>query len=167
MKSTDFALGALREGRRLCDVIVTRFTDGLPRHIQDEFPSDGRFRILVLTSTDSLDPQGISMPSPKELCTTIMPQFASGLLEPVILHLLSPHSFEWSDFPTIIKDVSEIRVHHANETAYTAYGVDPSSGALAVVRPDGYVGAIAKLEAVSRVDKHLSRCLVTIWILGR
>jgi len=90
---------------------------------QDEFPSDGRFRILVLTSTDLLDPQGISMPSPKELCTTIMPQFASGLLELVILHLLSPHSFEWSDLPTIIKDVSEMLVHHANEMAYTAYGV--------------------------------------------
>jgi phenol 2-monooxygenase len=50
-----------------------------------------------------------------------------------------------------------MRVHHANETAYTAYGVDLSSRALAVVRPDGYVGAIAKLEAMSRVDKYLSR----------
>jgi phenol 2-monooxygenase len=60
-----------------------------------------------------------------------------------------------------------MRVHHANETAYTAYGVGPSSGALAVVRSDGYVGTIAKLEAVSRVDKYLSRCLVTMWILGR
>ena len=94
VKSIDLALRALREDRRLCDVIVTRFADGLPRHTQNEFPSDGRFRILVLTSTSSLDPQGISMPSPKELCTTIMPQFASGLLELVILHLLSPHSLE-------------------------------------------------------------------------
>jgi hypothetical protein len=53
----------------------------------------------------------------------------------------------------VIKDASEMHVHRANETAYTAYGVDPSSRALAVVRPDGYVSTIACLMSTNtRVD---------------
>lgn len=59
-----------------------------------------------------------------------------------------------------------MRVHHANETAYTARGGSIVRG-LGGGETGRYVGTIAKLEAVSRVDKYLSRCLVTMWILGR
>ena len=38
--STQFASGVLREGLRLADAVVTHFADGVPRHTQDECPSD-------------------------------------------------------------------------------------------------------------------------------
>lgn len=46
------------------------------------------------------------------------------------------------------------------EDAYQIYGVDPGKGALVVVRPDGYVGVVAHLKDVQRVDAYLSRLIV-------
>jgi hypothetical protein len=41
------------------------------------------------------------------------------------------------------------------DDVYGIYGVDPSKGALAVVRPDGYVGILADLGDVQRIDNYL------------
>lgn len=45
------------------------------------------------------------------------------------------------------------------QDAYKVYGVDPKNGALAVVRPDGYIGAIAELKDTDRVQAYFERCL--------
>lgn len=46
------------------------------------------------------------------------------------------------------------------QDAYQIYGVDPAKGALVVVRPDGYVGVVAHLNDVGRVDAYLNRLIV-------
>ena len=43
------------------------------------------------------------------------------------------------------------------EDAYTRFGVAPDRGAMAVVRPDGYVGIMAELGDVARVESYLAR----------
>lgn len=43
----------------------------------------------------------------------------------------------------------------ALEDAYSTYGVDPARGALVVFRPDGYVGDVASLNDIQRVDCYL------------
>lgn len=43
------------------------------------------------------------------------------------------------------------------EDAYTLFGVAPDRGAMAVVRPDGYVGLMAELGDVARVECYLAR----------
>lgn len=45
------------------------------------------------------------------------------------------------------------------EDAYTVYGVDRKKGAITVVRPDGYIGTIAELGDMERVEAFLRRCL--------
>ena len=87
--------------------------------------------------------------------------FRLGFWELVILHPCITHYFECSDLRTTIKEVSEMHLYHANEIASAAFKVDPSSGALAVVRPGGCIGKSANLEAVPRVDRDLGRCVVT------
>lgn len=44
---------------------------------------------------------------------------------------------------------------------YTAYGIDPSSGAVVVVRPDGYVGMVAPFEHVEDIDEYLASFMTT------
>lgn len=46
------------------------------------------------------------------------------------------------------------------DDAYRIYGVDPTQGALAVIRPDGYVGLLAHLTDICRVDNYLSRIII-------
>jgi phenol 2-monooxygenase (NADPH) len=40
--------------------------------------------------------------------------------------------------------------------AYSTYGIDPSTGAIVVVRPDGYIGMVAAFENVSEVNEYFS-----------
>ena len=159
INSTDFVSGVLREGRRFADVVVTRFVDGVPRHTQDEFPSNGRFRVLVLASMDLLDPSGVSAKTLTTVCEKILPSFTSGVLEVVVLHPLELHSFEWTDVPASVKSVAEMQFHCADATAYAAYGVDQARGGTAVIRPDGYVGTIGHLDDLGKVEGYLKRCL--------
>lgn len=45
------------------------------------------------------------------------------------------------------------------EDAFKIYGVDPKKGAVAVVRPDGYIGTIAELKDMKQIEGFLKRCL--------
>lgn len=71
----------------------------------------------------------------------------------------------WRDLPREIKGHSEMRFYSGYELSddvYAVYGVEESKGALAVVRPDGYIGAVAALDAVESVKGYLGRCVRTI-----
>lgn len=69
--------------------------------------------------------------------------------------------FEWADIPDSIKKYAEMRFHGpVDDHLYATYGVSPDEGAVAIVRPDGYVGAVTSLSAASLVDEYLGRCLV-------
>jgi phenol 2-monooxygenase len=48
------------------------------------------------------------------------------------------------------------------ENAYKVYGIDPEKGAVAVVRPDGYIGIVGGLADTSRIDAYLKGCLRTV-----
>jgi hypothetical protein len=48
------------------------------------------------------------------------------------------------------------------DDVYKIYGVDESKGAIAVVRPDGYIGTIAALDDVERVEGYLRKCIRTV-----
>lgn len=48
------------------------------------------------------------------------------------------------------------------DDVYGTYGVDPEKGALAIVRPDGYIGVVASLSHVSRADRYLETLIRTI-----
>ncbi|KAJ1713632.1 phenol monooxygenase [Aspergillus flavus] len=145
---TDYLSGILRPGRRLLDVRLKRHADGNRRHLQDDFLSTGRFRILCLTSSDLLDPQGTSAKSLTTLGTSVLPHFPASTLEQVVVHPRLDKTFTWRDVPQELKQHSEMRFHSGYEIddIYAVYGVDPAQGALAVIRPDGYVGTIAALD---------------------
>jgi hypothetical protein len=63
----------------------------------------------------------------------------------------------WNDIPHEVKQYSEMAFYSGYEMddVYSIYRVDPSKGALAVVRPDGYVGILAELGDVQRIDNYL------------
>jgi hypothetical protein len=71
----------------------------------------------------------------------------------------------WKDVPRELKEHSEMRFYSGYELTddvYAIYGVDEAKGALAVVRPDGYIGTIAALDDVKRVEEYLRRCIRTV-----
>lgn len=63
----------------------------------------------------------------------------------------------WNDIPTEVKKHSEMSFYSGYEIddVYGTYGVDPDRGALAIVRPDGYIGVLADLGDVERIEDYL------------
>ncbi|KAJ5115878.1 hypothetical protein N7456_000226 [Penicillium angulare] len=157
---TDYQSGILRPGRRLLNVRVLRYADGWQRDIHDDIPSTGRFRILCLTSTDLLDKEGISVRG-LDAIARISAQFPPTLIEHIVLHPCLHQSFQWEDIPTFVKQEAEMRFYDGSalDNAYKVYGVNPTQGALAVIRPDGYVGILARLDNTASLDDYLKRCI--------
>lgn len=129
-----------------------------------DFLSTGRFRILCLTSADLLDPKGTSAQTLTTIGSKVLPRFPASVIEQVVVHPRVGKTFTWRDVPKELKTHSEMRFHSGYEMddVYKVYGVDPTRGALAVIRPDGYVGTVAALDDVKRVETYLETCLRTI-----
>ncbi|KAL7911025.1 putative phenol monooxygenase [Trichoderma velutinum] len=160
--SDDFAGGALQPGRRLLDSYVRRFADSNLRHLQDDFPSTGRFRVLVFNTPDLLDTIGTSSQALIRICKDILPAFPSGTVELVVPHPLLDRQFEWTDIPDCVKEHAEMRFHGpADGKLYATYGVNEDIGAAVVVRPDGYVGTVCALANAVQIYNYLRGCLVT------
>jgi hypothetical protein len=91
----------------------------------------------------------------------LMAKFPASVIELIVLHPKLHRQFEWNDVPACIKQRAEMRFHDGSalDDAYAIYGVDPAGGALAVIRPDGYVGTVAGLGDFARVEGYLKRCV--------
>lgn len=125
-----------------------------------DFPSTGRFRLLCLTAKDLLTPSSPSAATLTAL-SPIIARYPAGIIELVALHPLPPNTFVWTDIPEVVKRYAEMRFYNGTELqdAYQTYGVDKEKGAMALVRPDGYIGTIAALGDVERIDRYLQGCL--------
>jgi len=100
------------------------------------------------------------MPALKS-CTNLLQKFPLGVIELLIVHPLTKR-FEWVDLPKSVKNVAEMRLYGltGTEDVYDIYGVPKEQGAVVVVRPDGYVGAISHLSAMKDVEAYFRGCLV-------
>ncbi|KAJ5732486.1 hypothetical protein N7493_003967 [Penicillium malachiteum] len=163
ISGTDFLSGILRPGRRLLNVRLVRHADGYRRDLQDDLISTGRFRILCLTSSDLLNAQGVSARALTNI-GSIIPQFPPSVLEQIVIHPRLSRDFSWNDIPAEVKEYSEMSFYSGCELddVYATYGVDPAKGAVAVVRPDGYIGVISELRDVERVERYLKTLIRTV-----
>lgn len=60
------------------------------------------------------------------------------------------------------KEYAEIRFHGVGvDYLYGIYGVDVKKGAIAVVRPNGYIVLISVLNDTNRVHSYSKGCLVS------
>ncbi|KAG4421451.1 hypothetical protein IFR04_005401 [Cadophora malorum] len=159
---SDYLSGVLKPGRRLLNVTVKRHADGYRRDLQDDFPSTGRYRLLILTSTDLLTQSSLSYTSLTHT-SSILEAFPPGLIELVVLHPLPSNTFVWKDLPAAVRTYAEMSFYNGTELqdAYSVYGLAKEKGAMVVVRPDGYVGCLGELgeEGLAKVEGYLKGCL--------
>ncbi|KAF2091661.1 hypothetical protein K490DRAFT_70455 [Saccharata proteae CBS 121410] len=171
---TKLLQGALYPGRRLIDVTVVRHMDGKPCHLQDDFLSTGRTRILILASSDFMQPSGTSATAIQE-AGKLLSQYPTGLVELTVLHPLTGiRGCAWSQLPPAIKQHAEMRFfsaapgerpvgktlsEHVAQDAYAVFGVEPAQGAVCVVRPDGYVAMLTGLAGMDKVAGYLEKWL--------
>lgn len=116
----------------------------------------------MLTSTDLLESTGQSQKA-LQACASIVKSHPAGSTDLVVLHPIKER-FEWTQVPSEVKRLAEMRTYGLakREDAYDVYGIAKEEGAIAVVRPDGYVGILCRLSAPAAAEGYLSDCLVKI-----
>jgi len=157
----DLLNGALRTGRRLFNVKVTRWADGTTIDLHEDFVSDGRYRMLVLASKDF--PTGRSRRAIESACR-LTRQYA-GLVEEVVLQPNVNGDFGWDDVPAELKLQAAMRLHTAAQGVYDTYCVSSEHGAIALLRPDGIVCITTTLEKVQELGEMLQGVLQSSVIL--
>lgn len=128
-----------------------------------ELGSSGRYRLLVLTSTDLLSTSSTSC-STLEACANTLTRFPTGTIDFVVLHPLAQQSLEWTAFPACVKRMAEMSTYGPakREDAYEIYAIEKAAGALVIVRPDGYVGFVGSLDETAEVEEFLKGCLIQV-----
>lgn len=117
---------------------------------------------MALASKDLLDPHGASQAALRS-CEETMRKFPVGTIDLVLVHPLRER-FEWTDLPRFVKQCAEMKTYGlaAGENAYGVYGIPAEEGALAVIRPDGYVGTISPLTRPVDVEAYFKGCLLEV-----
>ena len=174
--------GYVTPGKRLLNVELKRYADGSTRQLHDgklsqisrdrnfsphdliltrckEMGSSGRYTLMVLASNDLLDPRGSSQKA-LQSSSEILDNFPVGVIDLVVLQPLTVR-FEWTDLPSCVKQLAEMKTYGLakQEDAYDFYGIPKKAGALVVVRPDGYVGMLGRLDAPGLVEDYFKGCL--------
>lgn len=167
-------------GRILKIANVTRIVDANVVHLEQEVPLNGSFRIFVFAGLPSKTAKALR---DLEQGMTLRRSFFSEYLRPDIssvsfLERHNPHSHFFTfcvvfaarradieisrDVPGVLgryrehvyaDDQWDRRVPDAPAAAHAKMGIDPNTGGVVVVRPDGYVGVVVSLaEGSGTVD---------------
>jgi hypothetical protein len=161
----------LRTGRILIPTTVTRVVDANIVHLEQEIPFNGSFRIYIFGGNPKTAAQALldlengmskknsfyaayhrgdeasyhERHNPHSLFFSLCVIFAAKRSEIEIMELLPETLARYRDH-VYADDVWDQRVPEAKAAAHAKMGLDEEKGGVVVVRPDGYVGCVVKLE---------------------
>ncbi|KIM90285.1 hypothetical protein PILCRDRAFT_812015 [Piloderma croceum F 1598] len=157
-------------GQRIIPQILIRVADARPFELQDLLPADTRFKVLIFAGDITnvaqrmkVDKLGEEISKPESFLNKYSPggewkkvfdmlAIVSGKKEQVEYTML-PEFFRSHWSKVLIDDVD--LTGRQGGKAYTSYGIGPS-GAVIVVRPDGYVGFISPFDSIRDVDDYFA-----------
>ncbi|KAF3040861.1 hypothetical protein E8E12_000215 [Didymella heteroderae] len=175
----------LRTGRILIPATVTRVVDANVVHLEQEIPLNGSYRVFIFggalsqTST-ALKDLASHMSAPSSFFTNFLYKdldatdryhekhnpHSSFLSLAIILNAPRAKIHIDEQLPKILAryadhvyadDVWDVRVPDAKAAAHAKMGLDEEKGGVVVVRPDGYVSAVVKLEEGSGTADALNK----------
>ncbi|THU93886.1 hypothetical protein K435DRAFT_724952 [Dendrothele bispora CBS 962.96] len=160
-------------GERVPPQHLIRAADGRPFEIQDLLPSDTRFKLLVFTGNTSEPSQLAQLQSlAQELQSpdSFLTKFSPGgkietLFDIVSISSAKKESVVYNALPPLFRSHwSKAFLDDTNYTGqiggktYSTYGIG-TSGAMVVVRPDGYVGMVTPLNGVADLSQYFTSFL--------
>lgn len=170
----------LKPGKRLLPIELTRHVDGNHCLLLDIMPSNGRFHLFVFTGNSLTSPKvkalAESLESPQsplnlfnELPLNLMERFRHEdiksdpvpvtnkyyVIDVFLIHTCDHLGISLNELPAAFSTHWPMRVYSDNGgVGHKQLGVPETSGALAVVRPDGYIGLVTGLDRLDHVTTY-------------
>ncbi|KAI0027789.1 FAD binding domain-containing protein [Vararia minispora EC-137] len=156
---------ALVPGKRMPPCALVRTADHAPVDVQDLCPSDGRFKLLVFAGNFVNDADTTRLECLAERLDTTLKRVAEGDIVSVACVLKTVGERKrCGDVPRVLRShwtsvLEDTVCSPETEKAYDKFAIG-EQGALVLVRPDGYVAAVAPLDEVQLVEEALLKVLV-------
>lgn len=159
-------------GKRFRTTKIVTHAEARPIELEDRVLSDGRFRILVFSgdikdtkSSQTLKDIQKFLDSPDKFYKKYTPKnaFEDSVFDVLTIYSTKRHDVEMTDFPEFCRPVDfkgrmdywklysgvDSTYHEGEVDIYARYGIDKKDGAIAVLRPDGYVSMVTKFDTSS------------------
>ncbi|KAH9851912.1 FAD binding domain-containing protein [Lenzites betulinus] len=168
------AAAQLTIGERMVPHVFVRAADARPYDIQDVLPADARFKLVVFTGKVTSAAQAARVRALAEELDRpggFYHRFGHGAPERVFdvlsVSAATKEEVNYTDLPKFFRQHwSKVLLDDTDLYArvggggYKRYGIDAERGAIVVVRPDGYVGAVAPFEHVADLDAYFAAFMV-------
>lgn len=172
-------------GRRLDHAKVVTYSDAKPIWLADRMKSDGRWRLIFFSGDVAKNEKAAAFG--KELSDYLLskdsfvqkytPASAQlfSVIDPILVSSSDRRSYEWFDYPEAFRHrdedgrmdywsiyTDEPSYHQGHGKIYEKYGISPETGAILVVRPDGYVSLVAdtNTKGIKEVEDFFGNVLV-------
>jgi phenol 2-monooxygenase len=156
-------------GRRFDTAQVVTVSDAKPIELADAMPSDGRWRVAYFAGNikeneglhQFMETFGSYLAGKNNFVKKYTPASAKlySVVDVLLIHASQRTAIEWNDFPEAFRPRDHLgrmdywrifaddeSYHQGHGHAYAKYGINPSFGALVVIRPDGYVSSVQPLS---------------------
>ncbi|KJA23481.1 hypothetical protein HYPSUDRAFT_137515 [Hypholoma sublateritium FD-334 SS-4] len=154
-------------GQRLLPQLFMRAADSRPVEIQDMCPSDGRFKVLIFTGDSSQKATLQRVQAATQKIESLFSKLSEGNIfrafDIISISTASKAIVRYNELPLLLRSHwSKALIDDTDATGtkggdgYANYGIDRADGAIVVVRPDGYVGVVAKLDGIATIDAYFS-----------
>ena len=179
------SLEPLTPGKRLLPPTLTRHIDGSTVNILDDMPSNGRFHLFIFAGNalgqSRLGPCATYLTSPSSILTRYSPPFgksppnkawafenirrtspqnAGRVVDLFLVHTDNYHDHDLAALPPPFPDWKYRVYADEGGTEHRDHGVDPDVGAVALVRPDGYIGLVTDLDGCPALTGFMDRFMV-------
>jgi len=177
VKNTHQALASkLVIGERVPPQVFIRAADAWPFELQDLLPSDFKFKLLVFTGDHNVPAQQArvrafaeGLEKPGSFYTRYAPPSTGGKgaavqkrFEVITIWDGKKEEVSYLDIPAVLRPHwTNVLIDDVDCTGkmggngYDYFGISPE-GAVVVVRPDGYVGTIAPLDAIDEIEGYFA-----------
>ena len=174
------SLEPLTPGKRLDTLTAIRHIDGSITDILDDLLSNGRFHLFIFAgnalSQDRLQQCAVYLNS----ADSILTRYSSGFAKPwasedirhtrsenkgrvidlFLIHTDNHHDFNLARLPTPFPNWQYRVYSDKNGKEHEDHGVDPSIGAMALVRPDGYISMVTGLDGGPAITKLVDNYMI-------
>jgi phenol 2-monooxygenase len=157
-------------GQRMLPQMLLRAADARPYELHDMMPADSRFKVLVFAGDTSQRAQrekvarlAAVMGGPGGFLRRYAPRGeVATIFDVIAISSAKKANVRYNELPALFRPHwSRVLIDDTDVTetiggkAYANFGIEPS-GAVVVVRPDGYVGMMAPFDKMQDIDTYFA-----------